>query len=391
LASVGIFAVYEPSPYSIISLILAIVGYLLFGRPSKNEWKQGITSVLNHEDASMAKSKVEGTVDFFESLYGTDSRAGGKEHAELLAKRQTLYTQMVNSFYDLVTDFYEYGWGESFHFAPRHRVESFHDSLRRHECFLALRLGLNESTVCADIGCGVGGPMRAIARFSGSKIVGINNNEYQIKVATKHNVRDNLSHLCSFVKTDFMKLTIPDNQFEHAYAIESTCHAPDKLACFREIFRVMKPGGLFAGYEWVMTSKYDASNEYHRNLKQGIEVGNGLPDIATIPVVLDAFKKAGFEVITYDDLATGCRYERTQVPWFVPLEGEFSITGFRMTKFGRGLTHQLVKVLEFCRIAPKGSVKVSKLLNDTAIDLVEAGRLGIFTPNLFFLVRKPVA
>jgi cyclopropane fatty-acyl-phospholipid synthase-like methyltransferase len=89
---------------------------------------------------------------------------------------------MVNKFYNLVTDFYEYGWGESFHFGPRARGETFHESLRRHEYYLALRLGLDQNKLCADFGCGVGGPMRNIARFSGAKIVGINNNDYQIKV-----------------------------------------------------------------------------------------------------------------------------------------------------------------------------------------------------------------
>jgi sterol 24-C-methyltransferase len=90
----------------------------------------------------------------------------------------------VNKFYNLVTDFYEYGWGESFHFGPRARGETFHESLRRHEYYLALRLGLDQNKLCADFGCGVGGPMRNIARFSGAKIVGINNNDYQIKVRT---------------------------------------------------------------------------------------------------------------------------------------------------------------------------------------------------------------
>ncbi|PRQ44702.1 putative sterol 24-C-methyltransferase [Rosa chinensis] len=33
--------------------------------------------------------------------------------------RKANYTDMVNKYYDLVTSFYEYGWGESFHFAPR--------------------------------------------------------------------------------------------------------------------------------------------------------------------------------------------------------------------------------------------------------------------------------
>ena len=32
------------------------------------------------------------------------------------------YTAMVESFYDLITDFYEYGWGRSFHFDPAQRT-----------------------------------------------------------------------------------------------------------------------------------------------------------------------------------------------------------------------------------------------------------------------------
>jgi hypothetical protein len=39
--------------------------------------------------------------------------------------RKGRYTDMVRGYYDLVTDIYEQGWGESFHFAPRYRGESF--------------------------------------------------------------------------------------------------------------------------------------------------------------------------------------------------------------------------------------------------------------------------
>ena len=88
---------------------------------------------------------------------------------------------MVVNFYDLVTDFYEYGWGkfskkktqilirkgESFHFAPAHKLESFPQSIARHEFYIPLRLGAGPGKKVLDVGCGVGGPARAIARFSG--------------------------------------------------------------------------------------------------------------------------------------------------------------------------------------------------------------------------------
>ena len=60
---------------------------------------------------------------------------GGEE------KRKEHYDTLASNFYDLVTDFYEYGWGESFHFAPRHNLESFPQSIARYELYIALRLG----------------------------------------------------------------------------------------------------------------------------------------------------------------------------------------------------------------------------------------------------------
>lgn len=59
--------------------------------------------------------------------------------------RQAAYADVVNKYYDLATSFYEYGWGESFHFAHRYAWEPLNDSLKRHEHYLALRLQLQPS------------------------------------------------------------------------------------------------------------------------------------------------------------------------------------------------------------------------------------------------------
>lgn len=77
----------------------------------------------------------------YEGMFGGKSREGTADHDKLLEKRTTEYTTMVNNFYDLVTDFYEWGWGECFHFAPRYCHEGFHESIRRSEYYLASRLG----------------------------------------------------------------------------------------------------------------------------------------------------------------------------------------------------------------------------------------------------------
>ena len=103
---------------------------------------------------------------------------------------------MVSSFYDLVTDFYEYGWGQSFHFAPRFTHETFTESIYRAEHFLALKLGLSSSKKCVDVGCGVGGPMRNIARFTGADITGVTINEYQVKVGNRYCKEQGVDDIC---------------------------------------------------------------------------------------------------------------------------------------------------------------------------------------------------
>jgi sterol 24-C-methyltransferase len=292
---------------------------------------------------------------------------------------------MVNDYYDLVTDFYEYGWGQSFHFAARHRGESLEASIVRHELFLAAQLGLRAGMTAIDLGCGVGGPMRAIARFSGASIIGINNNAYQITRGEKHTQAAGLVDRCRFVKADFMALPLEDASVDAAYAIEATCHAPDKLALFREIARVLEPGARFAGYEWCLTDRYDGASSEHRAIKKGIEEGDALPDIWPAAEVTGALAGAGFEVIEARDLALDATCE---VPWYLPLAGEWSMKGFNRTPPGRWVTNKMVRLLEAVRVAPRGSATVSDFLNRGADALVRGGETGIFTPMFFFNARK---
>ena len=46
---------------------------------------------------------------------------------------------------------------------------------------------------------------------------------------------------------------------------------------YGEIFRVLKPGGMFATYEWVATKMFDPDNKEHVKIMDEINFGNGLP------------------------------------------------------------------------------------------------------------------
>ena len=324
--------------------------------------------------------RVDTVVRDYDRRYGAGAHGGPDE-------RKADYRNFGNAYYDLVTDLYEYGWGRSFHFAPRAARESFAASLARHEHYLAHRLGLRPGMMAVDLGCGVGGPAIEIARFSGASIVGVNDNEYQLKRAARQTETDHLAHLVDYLKCDFMNVEAPDNHFDAAFAIEATVHAPDKVGAYGEAFRVLKPGTCFAAYEYCMTDRYDPEDLVHRRLKADMEHTGCLPDIPRPHEIDDALRQVGFELLDARDLAAEAP---PGIPWYQPLVGSgLSLANFRSSALGRRLTNGSLWLLERLRVVPRGTFHVARMLNLAAVVFGEAGRLGIFTPMYFIHARKP--
>ena len=192
-------------------------------------------------------------------------------------------------------------------------------------------------------------------------------------------------------------MSFPDNSFDAVYAIEATVHAPSLEGIYSEIFRVLKPGGVFGVYEWLMTDKYDNENPRHREIRLGIEIGDGISNMEKIDVALAAMKAAGFELEHNEDLASPEREAGDFSPWYWPLSGDFKYittlgdipTIMRLTRLGRGLVHRFVGALETVGIAPGGSQKTADSLALAADNLVAGGREHLFTPMYLMVGRKP--
>jgi sterol 24-C-methyltransferase len=307
-------------------------------------------------------------------------------HQVTQEERSSKYATLAKQFYDLATDFYEFGWGESFHFAPRLKKQSFRDSILTYERRVGRALMCRPGMHLLDLGCGVGGPMRTMAREFDVFVTGININDYQISRGRQHNRTQGLDGSCRLVRADFAHLPLQKNSYDGAYEFQATCHAPDRHKVYAEVFRVLKPGALFVGDEWCLTPRYDDSNPEHRRIKKGIEIGNGLPDVETISGVLNALTTVGFELVEHADLApTGS----PESPWHLPLSETWSAAGLQRTRLGRQITRQSLRMLEHARLVPAGSAAVSDILNTAADSLVQGGLTGIFTPLYFFQARKP--
>jgi sterol 24-C-methyltransferase len=168
-------------------------------------------SLIEYVAFESGEGPISRTLSFFATFFGQEGRRkivvnnwideyNALHKADDPNARNSAYAKLVNSYYELATMFYEWGWGSSFHFAYRLPHESFSESIRRHEYYLAgfLRLPPKSKVLVysfqslhprldplakidqvLDVGCGIGGPYRNIARFTGWDITGITLNQYQ--------------------------------------------------------------------------------------------------------------------------------------------------------------------------------------------------------------------
>lgn len=323
-----------------------------------------------------------------------DNKAAANETEADRKARRDEYATLTRHYYNLATDLYEYGWGTSFHFCRFAAKESFYKAIARHEHYLALKMNMQENSRVLDVGCGVGGPAREMIKFTGANVVGLNNNDYQIERSLQYAAKEGLADKFSAVKGDFMQMSFPENSFDAVYAIEATVHAPSLQGVYEQIYKVLKPGGVFGVYEWLMTDNYDNDNPKHREIRLGIEQGDGISNMVKVSEGLAAIRAAGFELEHHEDLAE--RPDAT--PWYYPLAGDFRhlssvgdlFTITRMTWWGRALIHRFIGVGEMLRLMPQGTQKTADSLAVAADCLVEGGKQKLFTPMYMIIARKPV-
>jgi len=188
-------------------------------------------------------------------------------------------------------------------------------------------------------------------------------------------------------------MSFPDNSFDAVYAIEATVHAPKLAGVYGEIYRVLKPGGVFGVYEWLMTDDYDNNNVEHRDIRLAIEVGNGISNMVTISEGLSAMKEVGFELLHHEDLAA----RPDSIPWYWGIAGEMKymqsyldfFTVFRMTHVARSMVHAFTGMLEIVGLAPAGTKKTADALARGADGLVAGAKKNLFTPMYLMVGRKP--
>ena len=106
---------------------------------------------------------------------------------------------------------------------------------------------LTANTTLLDVGCGIGGSSRILAKDYNFDVTGVTISPQQVKRArelTPEGVN------AKFAVDDAMALSFPDASFDIVWSVEAGPHMPDKAVFAKELLRVLKPGGILVVADW---------------------------------------------------------------------------------------------------------------------------------------------
>ena len=172
----------------------------------------------------------------------------------LTARKYQSSATVANSYDQWTTDgILEFYWGEHIHLGHYGSPPRQKDFLAAKSDFVheMVKWGgiekLPPGTTVLDVGCGIGGSSRILARDYGFAVTGITISPQQVKRAQELTPQEVNAQ---FAVDDAMALSFPDASFDVVWSIEAGPHMPDKAIFARELIRVLKPGGVLVVADW---------------------------------------------------------------------------------------------------------------------------------------------
>lgn len=166
----------------------------------------------------------------------------------------------IAGFYDRSSQLWEEVWGEHMHhgyYIPADRTDHVQAQIDLIDEVLKWA-EVDKATSAVDVGCGIGGSSRHIAKKFGCTTQGITLSPYQANRGNELAKEQDVSDLCNFQVADALDMPFEDNSFDLIWSLESGEHMPDKAQFVNELFRVATPGGRILIVTWC-----------HRDLEQG--------------------------------------------------------------------------------------------------------------------------
>jgi ubiquinone/menaquinone biosynthesis C-methylase UbiE len=133
------------------------------------------------------------------------------------------------------------------------------------------RLELEDGLKILDVGCGTGLFCREIAKLSpSSKVWGLDYSYSQLRRALAYKKKENLVNL-HFVHGPAVKLPFADGSFNRALTTGAMHFFGDFQAFFKEVYRVLAPGGIFTAESYISYDYKPAESWIMRRIQKRVQ------------------------------------------------------------------------------------------------------------------------
>jgi MPBQ/MSBQ methyltransferase len=128
-------------------------------------------------------------------------------------------------------------------------VDEFHIRGRAATLELANAARLDSAQRILDVGSGIGGTSRCLAKEFGCRVIGIDLTDEYCRTAAMLSAKIGLANLVEFRQGDATNMPFQDGSFDVVWTEHVAMNIPDKGRLYREMYRVLKPGGTLAIYD----------------------------------------------------------------------------------------------------------------------------------------------
>ena len=302
------------------------------------------------------------------------------DEKELIEKFGTNYEQEIQKklidYYSVLNHLCSIGQVEKMYIPPAIDLSaSIITNQKLFEKMMCEDLGVAPSHKVLDIGCGRGRVACHMAQLSGACITGMNIDADQLESGKKFALGNGLGHRCSFLKGDLNEIPypFPEASFDHVYEIQCIFTYSKNLSkTFKEIHRLLKPGGKFACLEWASLDKYDPKNPHHTELMRRIKPLIGAIGTHSVNHCVDLLKQAGFDILKNENASVG----GYQAPLIENADKFYT------------RVNRVINFLVACKILPVHFKTLFDRLTKDGEAFIEADRLGLVTTSHYIVAQK---
>ena len=177
-----------------------------------------------------------------------------------------------------------------------------------HQDLVAKNLDLKETDIVLDAGCGQGVVSTYLSKKIGSKIFGITLVPFEVEKAQKRAKNLGVQEKTEYQVMDYSATNFTDNYFDAIYTTETLSHSPDIRKTLKEFFRILKPGGKIALFEYTLAPD-EKFSPWEKKMLDIVIDGSammGLKDFRHNKFT-DVIKSAGFEKVKEQNITENIR------------------------------------------------------------------------------------